>query len=185
MNGVQRPTHPTSCFASLVVLPLYSSGNHQRLSFRVRPPQPVWFRCFTSSCSLTFPLPKSDSLRTLFKSFAFRSRATHSLRYRREAKYRTMDLRYLAPLPILAGLVFALLVYVAVATFLSYRRLQHIKGPWLASISPLWLFHHTVRGRVYLACQEALIKYGRDPPSLLSWHSSTQRIFSMQARRFA
>lgn len=48
----------------------------------------------------------------------------------------------------------------AVRTWLSYRRLQHIKGPWLASISNLWVFYHTCRSQLYLAGQEALRRDG-------------------------
>ena len=58
----------------------------------------------------------------------------------------------------IAGCVY--LVYWVVSTYLSYRKLQHIKGPFLASISPLWLFYQTIRGRLNIAEYEVLQKYG-------------------------
>ena len=60
-------------------------------------------------------------------------------------------------LPLLA--IFFVLWY-GVTTYLQYRKLQHIRGPWIASVSPLWLFYHTVRGRVNIACEEAITRYG-------------------------
>lgn len=53
-------------------------------------------------------------------------------------------------------------IYLVASTYLSYRKLQHIKGPWLASISPLWMFYYTCRGTLYLAVEDALKKYGED-----------------------
>ena len=54
-------------------------------------------------------------------------------------------------------------VYWAVTTYIQYRKLQHIKGPWLAAISPLWMFYYTCRGTLYLAVEDALKKYGERP----------------------
>lgn len=62
-------------------------------------------------------------------------------------------------LPFLA-LVFV--VYTIVSTYLSYRKLRHIKGPFIASISPLWLFYQTIRARVNVAGEEVLREYGRN-----------------------
>ena len=58
---------------------------------------------------------------------------------------------------ILAGVA---IVYYVGSTYLAYRKLAHIKGPWLACVSPLWLFYQTIRGRVNIACEEVLRKYG-------------------------
>ena len=58
------------------------------------------------------------------------------------------------------GLASLGLAYWVVSVFLSYRKLRHIKGPWLASISPLWMFYYTCRGTLYLAVEDALKKYG-------------------------
>ena len=56
------------------------------------------------------------------------------------------------------GGIFA--AYWIVTTYLQYRKLQHIRGPWIASISPVWMFYYTVRGTLYLAVEDALKKYG-------------------------
>jgi hypothetical protein len=45
-------------------------------------------------------------------------------------------------------------------TYGQYRKLRHIKGPWIAAISPAWLFYHTCRGDLYLAVEAALKQYG-------------------------
>ncbi|ETI22274.1 hypothetical protein G647_06347 [Cladophialophora carrionii CBS 160.54] len=64
-------------------------------------------------------------------------------------------------LPIVVGsLVGLYAVYWTVTTYIQYRKLQHIKGPWLAAISPLWMFYYTCRGTLYLAVEDALKKYG-------------------------
>ena len=64
-------------------------------------------------------------------------------------------------LPIIVGsLIGVYAVYWTVTTYIQYRKLQHIKGPWLASISPLWMFYYTCRGTLYLAVEDALRKYG-------------------------
>jgi hypothetical protein len=52
-------------------------------------------------------------------------------------------------------------LYWTITTFIQYRKLAHIKGPWIAAISPAWLFYHTLRGDNYLAVEAALKKYGR------------------------
>jgi hypothetical protein len=63
--------------------------------------------------------------------------------------------------PIVVGsLIGVYAVYWVVTTYIQYRKLQHIKGPWLAAISPLWMFYYTCRGTLYLAVEEALKKYG-------------------------
>lgn len=59
-----------------------------------------------------------------------------------------------------AILAVVFLVYYVLSTYLTYRKLAHIKGPWLACISPLWLFYQTLRGRVNIAGEEVLRKYG-------------------------
>jgi len=59
------------------------------------------------------------------------------------------------------------ILYFVTSTYLSYRKLRHIKGPWLASISPLWMFYYTCRGELYLAVENALKKYGKEVHYLL------------------
>ena len=54
-----------------------------------------------------------------------------------------------------------LVTYLVITTLVQYRKLQHIKGPWIAAVSPAWLFYHTCRGDLYLAVEAALKKYGR------------------------
>ena len=44
--------------------------------------------------------------------------------------------------------------------YLNYRKLPQFKGPFLASISGLWLFRETLAGRMYVTCAEALETYG-------------------------
>ncbi|KIX05178.1 uncharacterized protein Z518_06050 [Rhinocladiella mackenziei CBS 650.93] len=53
-----------------------------------------------------------------------------------------------------------LVIWAAAHWWLAYRRLRHIKGPGLASISSLWIFYQTCRSRIYLAGDEALQRYG-------------------------
>ena len=65
---------------------------------------------------------------------------------------------------LLAGLLFG---YWIVTTYLQYRKLRHIRGPWLASISPLWMFYYTCRGTLYLAVEDALKKYGKSTSHVL------------------
>jgi hypothetical protein len=61
----------------------------------------------------------------------------------------------------LAAIVTVAVVWLVVSAVVSYRRLRHISGPWLAGISQLWLFNVTFRGDLYLAMEEVLEKYGR------------------------
>lgn len=61
---------------------------------------------------------------------------------------------------VIGSLIGVYALYWTVTTYLQYRKLQHIKGPWLASISPLWMFYYTCRGTLYLAVEDALKKYG-------------------------
>ena len=72
-----------------------------------------------------------------------------------------------------AILAIVFVIYYVVSTYLNYRKLAHIKGPWLACISPLWLFYKTVKGRVNLAGEEVLRKYGSLPYKEQS-HRSTR-----------
>ncbi|KIW24422.1 uncharacterized protein PV07_10136 [Cladophialophora immunda] len=61
---------------------------------------------------------------------------------------------------IAASCIVLYVLYWTVTTYMQYRKLQHIKGPWLAAISPLWMFYYTCRGTLYLAVEDALRKYG-------------------------
>lgn len=57
-------------------------------------------------------------------------------------------------------LVSVVLLYLLVSTARNYLKLRQFKGPWLASISPVWMFYYTCRGELYLAVEAALHKYG-------------------------
>jgi hypothetical protein len=64
--------------------------------------------------------------------------------------------------PILVLILLAFfIIYIAVTSYIEYRTYSQFKGPFLASISGLWLLNVTWQGRMYLACAEALEKYGR------------------------
>lgn len=52
------------------------------------------------------------------------------------------------------------LVYYAVASISSYRKLRHIPGPRLAAFSQLWLFKVTAGGDLYLTAEKVIRKYG-------------------------
>jgi hypothetical protein len=50
--------------------------------------------------------------------------------------------------------------YLLAKHYLSYRRLSHIKGPWLAAWSNLWLVGAIWRQRSHLEVYEVSKKYG-------------------------
>lgn len=50
-------------------------------------------------------------------------------------------------------------IYVISSLYLNYQKYPQFKGPFLASISGLWVFRETYAGRLYLSCAEALEKY--------------------------
>lgn len=60
-----------------------------------------------------------------------------------------------------------LVLYRALRCYLNYRLCPQVKGPFLASISGLWLFVSTLRSRIYLDCADELDKYGK--------HTATRR----------
>ena len=47
-----------------------------------------------------------------------------------------------------------------VQAFHSWYRLRHFKGPFLASLTRLWLVRHAAGGRMHLEFQEVNQKYG-------------------------
>lgn len=53
-----------------------------------------------------------------------------------------------------------LLVYLPVSAYLNYRKCPQIKGPWLASVSGLWLFVATAGGDLNLHVAALFEKYG-------------------------
>jgi hypothetical protein len=61
------------------------------------------------------------------------------------------------PLPFVAGFI---LFYIVVSCYLNYRKCSQFSGPFLASISGIWLFKHTFNGQLYLDCAAALEQYG-------------------------
>ncbi|KAI1612921.1 pisatin demethylase [Exophiala viscosa] len=67
-----------------------------------------------------------------------------------------------SPTPDLVALVGLglLVLYSGVRCYLNYRMCPQVKGPFLASISGLWLFMSTYRSRIYLDCADELDKYG-------------------------
>jgi hypothetical protein len=46
------------------------------------------------------------------------------------------------------------------AALYSYRRLRHFSGPWLASVSKLWMMRSTYGGRMHLDVADVCKKYG-------------------------
>lgn len=77
---------------------------------------------------------------------------------------------------VVGGLASLSLAYWVLSVFLSYRKLRHIRGPWLASISPLWMFYYTCRGTLYLAVEDALKKYGMWSIDSSAYHSVHQAV---------
>ncbi|KAJ9652221.1 hypothetical protein H2198_008525, partial [Neophaeococcomyces mojaviensis] len=83
------------------------------------------------------------------------------------------------------SLAFFALAYFIVTSILSYRKLRHIPGPWLAAVSQLWLFNATSRGDLYLAAEKVLRKYGspaRIGPNMII-HSDPEIIRYISAPR--
>lgn len=58
------------------------------------------------------------------------------------------------------GVLLLYVTYWSFSTYRQYRRLSHIKGPWLATVSPLWMFYYACQGTLYLAVEGALKRYG-------------------------
>lgn len=55
--------------------------------------------------------------------------------------------------------------FIIVKGAVNYSKCSHVKGPWLASVSSLWLFRATIMGRTQVDCAEALAKYGTSGPA--------------------
>ncbi|KAL8921692.1 MAG: hypothetical protein Q9208_005621 [Pyrenodesmia sp. 3 TL-2023] len=49
---------------------------------------------------------------------------------------------------------------VIIQTLTDYSKLQHFRGPWLASFSKLWMMKHVYDGDMHVAVAEACEKYG-------------------------
>ncbi|KAJ9617190.1 hypothetical protein H2200_000911 [Cladophialophora chaetospira] len=60
----------------------------------------------------------------------------------------------------LAAVGATILAWFVVSTVVSYRKLRHIPGPWLARLSQLWLFNVTSKGDLYLAMEDVIQNYG-------------------------
>lgn len=71
--------------------------------------------------------------------------------------------------PLFLALTSALLLYLAITTFTSWYRLRHIPGPFLASISYLWLARVAAGGRQFWVYRDLPRRYrGREgQPALL------------------
>lgn len=54
--------------------------------------------------------------------------------------------------------------FITVKGAVNYSKCAHVKGPWLASVSSLWLFRSTIMGRTQVDCAKALAKYGMSGP---------------------
>lgn len=52
-----------------------------------------------------------------------------------------------------------LALWLAAAVY-SYRRLRHFSGPWLGSVSKLWMMRSTYGGRMHLDVADVCKKYG-------------------------
>lgn len=61
---------------------------------------------------------------------------------------------------LLPAVLAILALYTVVSLYLNYRKYPQFDGPFLASISGLWLFRETLAGRMYLTCADALEEYG-------------------------
>ena len=57
-------------------------------------------------------------------------------------------------------IAFLLFAYFAITNYLSYRRLSHIKGPWFAAWSNLWLVGVVWRRKINLELYEVYKTYG-------------------------
>lgn len=78
------------------------------------------------------------------------------------------------------------LVYLMGTTVLSYRRLRHIPGPFLARISKLWVVRAVTSGRAHLTFHDTSIRYGpvsRIGPNqvLVSDPRALRRVLSVRA----
>ncbi|KAJ9611407.1 hypothetical protein H2200_004591 [Cladophialophora chaetospira] len=51
-------------------------------------------------------------------------------------------------------------LYIGISLYVNYRKCPQIKGPWLASVSNLWLFRTTSAGRMYEDCAAVLDQHG-------------------------
>lgn len=80
--------------------------------------------------------------------------------------------------PLVPVLSVLLAIYIVARLYLNYRKFPQFKGPFLASISGLWLFRETLAGRMYVTCADALEKYGRQQLSI----SCTSGLSRDQAR---
>ena len=54
-----------------------------------------------------------------------------------------------------------LLLLLVLSTTRSYLRLRHIRGPWLACVSELWLLRATAKGDLYKDLEKVLRTYGK------------------------
>ena len=68
--------------------------------------------------------------------------------------------RFLDTLTLVPVLSVLFAIFVVARLYLNYRKFPQFNGPFLASISGLWLFRETLAGRMYVTCADALQKYG-------------------------
>lgn len=61
---------------------------------------------------------------------------------------------------IISSLLVFLAALVAADVYRSWYRLRHIKGPFSASLSKLWLIRRTAGGRMHLDFRDVCQKYG-------------------------
>ena len=64
--------------------------------------------------------------------------------------------------PVLISVAAGLLVYSAVTSFLQWKRLRHVPGPWLAPWTHLWLCRQAATGKIGVRLAETSAKYGEN-----------------------
>jgi hypothetical protein len=65
-----------------------------------------------------------------------------------------------APMVMLAILIFGI-TYLIIQRIRAWYRLQHIKGPFWAAFSDIWIIRNTGGGRMYLELAEVCDQYGK------------------------
>lgn len=72
----------------------------------------------------------------------------------------SLDIALHALTPLRALIVLVSFV-IGAKLFTSYRRLQHIPGPWYVGVTPFWISYHTLKLDLYRAVSDSLEKNGK------------------------
>ena len=72
----------------------------------------------------------------------------------------SLDIALHALTPLRVLIVFILFV-IGAKLFTSYRKLQHIPGPWYVGVTPFWISYHTLKLDLYRAVSDSLEKNGK------------------------